>query len=95
MQQAVTCGSEQEYGRQNVTSKSTSVQVGSDYDICSGRKVGGTFTHTDGAANYSSGSSDNKAFSFAAYGSWLAENGLFVDLTGKYSRLSANFDLPT
>lgn len=52
-------GSEQEYGRQNVTSKSTSVQLGSDYDIGSGWKVGGAF----------------------------------IDLIGKYSRLSSDFEL--
>lgn len=86
-------GSEQEYGRQNVTSKSTSVQLGSDYDIGSGWKVGGAFTYTDGTSKYDNGSSDNKAYGVAAYGSWLADNGAFVDLIGKYSRLSSNFEL--
>ena len=86
-------GSEQEYGRQNVTSKSTSVQLGSDYDIGSGWKVGGAFTFTDGTAKYDNGSSDNKAYGIAAYGSWLADNGAFVDLIGKYSRLSSDFEL--
>lgn len=86
-------GSEQEYGRQNVTSKSTSVQLGSDYDIGSGWKVGGAFTYTDGTAKYDNGSSDNKAYGVAAYGSWLADNGAFVDLIGKYSRLSSDFEL--
>ena len=86
-------GSEQEYGRQNVTSKSTSVQLGSDYDIGSGWKVGGAFTYTDGTSKYDNGSSDNKAYGVAAYGSWLADNGAFVDLIGKYSRLSSDFEL--
>ena len=86
-------GSEQEYGRQNVTSKSTSVQLGSDYDIGSGWKVGGAFTYTDGTSKYDNGSSDNKAYGIAAYGSWLANNGAFVDLIGKYSRLSSDFEL--
>ncbi len=86
-------GSEQEYGRQNMTSKSTSVQLGSDYDIGSGWKVGGAFTYTDGMSKYDNGSSDNKAYGVAAYGSWLADNGAFVDLIGKYSRLSSDFEL--
>ncbi len=86
-------GSEQEYGRQNMTNKSTSVQLGSDYDIGSGWKVGGAFTYTDGTAKYDNGSSDNKAYGVAAYGSWLADNGAFVDLIGKYSRLSSDFEL--
>lgn len=88
-------GSEQEYGRQNMTSKSTSVQVGSDVDVGYGWKVGGAFTYTDGSSTYANGSSDNKAYGFAAYGSWLADNGLFVDMIGKYSRLSSDFDLST
>lgn len=86
-------GSEQEYGRQNMTSKSTSVQLGSDNDIGSGWKVGGAFTYTDGTSKYDNGSSDNKAYGVAAYGSWLADNGAFVDLIGKYSRLSSDFEL--
>lgn len=88
-------GSEQEYGRQNMTSKSTSIQVGSDVDVGYGWKVGGAFTYTDGTSTYVNGSSDNKAYGFAAYGSWLADNGLFVDMIGKYSRLSSDFDLAT
>ena len=88
-------GSEQEYGRQNMTSKSTSVQVGSDVEVGYGWKVGGAFTYTDGSSTYANGSSDNKAYGFAAYGSWLADNGLFVDMIGKYGRLSSDFDLST
>ncbi len=86
-------GSKQEYGRQNVTSKSTSVQVGSDYDVGYGWKVGGAFTYTDGSSDYADGSADNKAYGIAAYGSWLHENGAFVDLIAKYSRLKSDFDL--
>lgn len=86
-------GSEQEYGRQNITSKSTSVQVGGDVDVGNSWKVGGAFTYTDGSSTYANGTSDNKAYGVAAYGTWLAENGLFVDMIGKYSRLSSDFDL--
>jgi len=86
-------GSKQEYGRQNVSSKSTSVQVGADYDVGCGWKVGGAFTYTDGSSDYANGSADNKAYGLAAYGSWLHENGAFVDLIAKYSRLKSDFDL--
>ena len=86
-------GSEQEYGRQDVTTKSTSVQVGSDYDVGYGWKVGGAFTYTDGSSDYANGSSDNKAYGLAAYGSWLHEGGAFVDVIAKYSRLKSDFDM--
>lgn len=86
-------GSEQEYGRQNMTSKSTSIQMGSDYAITNEWKVGGAFTYTDGSSSYASGSADNKAYGLAIYGSWLHESGAFVDLIGKYSRLKSDFSL--
>ena len=86
-------GSEQEYGAQDVTSKNTSVQVGADFDVGSGWKVGAAFTYTDGSSDYNGGNADNKAYSLAAYGTWMAENGQFVDLVAKYSRLSTDFDL--
>ena len=86
-------GSEQEYGSQNVTSKNTSVQVGADFDVGAGWKVGAAFTYTDGSADYLQGDADNKAYSVSAYGTWLAENGQFVDLIAKYSRLSTDFQI--
>lgn len=43
-------GSEQEYGAQSVTAKNTTVQVGADYDIGSGFKLGGAFSYTDGSS---------------------------------------------
>ena len=88
-------GSNQEYGRLGVTSKSNSVQVGSDYDVGNHWKMGGAFTYTDGSSSYDAGSADSKAYGLAAYGSWLADNGAFVDLIGKYSRLSNDFSLNT
>lgn len=86
-------GSEQEYGSQSLTSKNTSIQVGADYDIGYGWKVGAAFTYTDGSADYDAGNADNKAYSIAAYGTWLAENGQYVDLIAKYSRLGTDFNL--
>ncbi|RHJ32153.1 autotransporter outer membrane beta-barrel domain-containing protein [Sutterella sp. AM11-39] len=88
-------GSEQEYGGQSVTSKSTSIQVGADYDIGYGWKVGGAFTYTDGDASYSDGSADADSYGFAVYGTWLADNGQFVDLIAKYNRMSTDFTLGT
>ena len=86
-------GSEHKYGSQNVTSKNNSIQIGSDFDVGAGWKVGGAFTYTDGDSTYTNGSADNKAYGFAVYGSWFAENGLFVDLIGKYSRMTSDYDL--
>lgn len=86
-------GSEHKYGSQNVTSKNNSIQIGSDFDGGHGWKIGGAFTYTDGDSTYAQGSADNKAYGFAAYGSWFADNGLFVDLIAKYSHISSDFSL--
>lgn len=84
-------GSEQEYGKQNVTSKNTSIQVGSDYAVTDQWKVGAAFNYTDGSMSFDNGDGDSDAYAFGIYGTWLADNGLFVDLIGKYSRLSTEF----
>lgn len=81
-------GSEQELG--NITGKSASVQVGADYQI-GDWKVGGAFSYTDGSSDYDFGDADNELYTFAVYGTWLADNGMFVDLIGKYGRLSNDF----
>lgn len=86
-------GSEQEYGSQNLTAKNTSVQIGADTDIGNGWKVGAAFTYTDGSADYDLGDADNKAYGLGVYGTWMADNGQFVDLIAKYSRLDTDFKL--
>lgn len=85
-------GSEQEYGDQSVTLKSSSVQVGADYAI-GDWTVGGAFSYTDGTTDYDGGDGDTKAYGFAVYGTWMADNGMFVDLIGKYSRLENEFGI--
>ncbi len=86
-------GSEQESGSQNMLTKSTSVQVGGDVDVGNGWKVGVAFSYTDSDTSYSLGSADSDSYAAAVYGSWLAENGQFVDLIAKYTRMSSDFTL--
>lgn len=83
-------GSEMEYGKsQRATQKAASVQVGADYKI-GDWVVGGAFGYTDGSTTFNLGSSDSDVYSVAAYGSWVADNGLFVDVIGKYTRMSTD-----
>lgn len=84
-------GSEQEYGAQSVNAKNTTVQVGADYDVGAGWKVGGAFSYTDGSSTFDIGESDSDMYGVSVYGTWLADNGQFVDLIAKYSRLSNEF----
>lgn len=87
-------GSEMEYGDQNIESQNTTIQIGSDYKIGQWT-VGATVGYTDGESDYDRGSSDNEAWNFGVYGTWFAENGQYVDLIAKYSRLSKDFKLDT
>lgn len=87
-------GSEMEYGDQNIESQNTTIQIGSDYKIGQWT-VGATVGYTDGESDYDRGSSDNEAWNFGVYGTWFAENGQYVDLIAKYSRLLQDFKLDT
>jgi outer membrane autotransporter protein len=86
-------GSEMEYGDQDLTTKNYSVQVGVDTDVPHNWKVGAAFNYTDSDTSYKHGSADGDSYVFSVYGTWLADNGLFVDLIGKYGRISTDFSL--
>ena len=86
-------GSEQEYGSQNITTRNNSIQVGADADVGYGWKVGAAFSYTDGKADYDLGNADNKSYGLGIYGTWMADNGQFIDLIAKYSRLDTDFEL--
>lgn len=86
-------GSEQTYGSQNLEQKSTSVQIGSDFELGSGWKAGVAFSYTDSSSTYDAGQADGDTYTVAAYGTWLDNNGQFVDLIAKYGRISTDFQL--
>ena len=86
-------GSSMDYGDQNLTTRSNSIQVGADADAGKGWKVGAAFSYTDSEMTYDAGSGDGDTYALAVYGTWFGENGQFVDLIGKYSRLSNDFSL--
>lgn len=85
-------GSEMEYGSQNVTAKSNSIQIGLDQSI-GDWKVGLAFTYTDGEASYDHGSADNKGYGLALYGTWFVPCGAYLDLMAKYNRFENDFAL--
>lgn len=84
-------GSEQEYGSTGTETKNTSVQVGADYDVGAGWKVGAAFSYTDSSSSMNNGSADGDMFGLAVYGAWFNDDGQFLDLIAKYSRLSTDF----
>lgn len=84
-------GSEQEYGAKSTQTKNTSIQVGADYDVGANWKVGAAFSYTDSSSTMFNGSADGDLYGFAVYGTWFNDDGQFVDLIAKYSRLSNDF----
>ena len=86
-------GSEQEYGDQNLKTRSTSVQVGTDFPVGENWKVGAALTYTNGDTSYEVGEADSDSYSGAIYGTWLSESGQFVDLIAKYTRMKSDFSL--
>lgn len=86
-------GSEQEYGDQNLKTRSTSVQVGTDFPVGENWKVGVALTYTNGDTSYEVGKADSDSYSGAIYGTWLSESGQFVDLIAKYTRMKSDFSL--
>lgn len=81
-------GAENELG--SVTAHNTTVQIGSDVAV-GDWKIGAALNYTDGSAAIDNGDADNKAYGAAIYGTWMSENGQFVDLVAKYSRLDQDF----
>ncbi len=64
------------------------VQVGFDVKPSTdSARLGVAFSYTKGDTDYARGTSDLDAYSLAGYGTWFAENGLFVDVIGRIATL--------
>ena len=82
-------GSEYEYGNQTLTNNT--IQIGSDFSVAEGFKLGGAVSYTDGSTSAFNGSADNDIYSVALYGTYMAQNGVYVDVVGKYSNITNDF----
>lgn len=81
-------------GAMGIDNDFVSLQMGLDVRLPSNDNiiVGGAFSYTDGDLDYDTGDGTSKTYSFSIYGSWFAENGQFLDIIGKYARLSTDVD---
>ncbi len=77
------------YGSQSVENEYIGIQFGYDHKI-EGTNfiIGGAVNYAHGDSDFNAGEGDNHNVAFTAYGTWLADSGLFVDVTGKIGRLS-------
>lgn len=70
----------------------TQFQVGADTKVeaLADIHAGVAFSYTDSDLSYVGGDGANKVFGLAAYGSWLGDNGSFVDVIAKVARLESD-----
>ena len=84
-------GTNLSYG--GVDNTNSSIQVGADTDAGGGWKLGAAFSYTDVSSDLAGGSAESDAYGLALYGTYLKENGAFVDLIAKMSRLESDFTI--
>ena len=81
-------GGESQWGGSNeVEMDHTTIQVGGDYRINDHWIAGGAFSYTDSDADFSNGAADGESYSLAAYATYMADGGSFLDLIARYGYL--------
>lgn len=84
---------ESKYGSQNVKNQYNYYQVGYDEKLSTDPNwiVGVALTRTEGTSTFARGTGENKHTGFAVYGSYLNDNGSFVDLIVRYARMDNDY----
>lgn len=86
-------GSRSKYGDRNMDNKSTTIQVGTDRRVASNGYVGLTAHYSEGDGDLVNGSTEDKAYGFGIYGGWMANDGQFVDVILKRTRMDTDYKL--
>ena len=84
---------ESKYGSQNVKNQYNYYQVGYDEKLSTDPNwtVGVALTRTEGNSTFARGTGENKHTGLAIYGSYLSDNGRFVDLIARYARMDNDY----
>lgn len=84
---------ESKYGAQSVKNQYNYYQIGYDEKLSTDPHwtVGVALTRTEGNSTFKDGSGENNHTGVAVYGSYLGENGSFIDLIAKYSRMDNEY----
>lgn len=77
----------------NMSVRYNAYQVGYDKEVGNGWKAGVALSYDDGSSSYGTGHADLKNTSLGLYGTWTGEDGQYVDLIAKYSRLENEYDV--
>lgn len=85
---------ESESGDLDITNQYNTYQLGYDEKVGdSNWYIGGAISRTEGKSSFSNGSGENKSTGFTVYGTYVGEDGQYVDLSAKYARLDNEFDV--
>ncbi|WP_456103845.1 autotransporter outer membrane beta-barrel domain-containing protein [Phascolarctobacterium succinatutens] len=84
---------ESKYGSQNVKNQYNYYQVGYDEKLSTNPNwtVGVALTRTEGSSTFARGTGENKHTGLAVYGSYVNDNGSFIDLIAKYARMDNDY----
>lgn len=86
-------GGESQWGSGNeVEMNHTTIQVGGDYRVNNHWIVGGAFSYTDSDADLAKGAATGDSYSLAAYATYMADGGSFLDLIARYGYLKNDID---
>ena len=86
-------GGESQWGSGNeVEMNHTTIQVGGDYRVNNHWIVGGAFAYTDSDADLAKGAATGDSYSLAAYATYMADGGSFLDLIARYGYLKNDID---
>ncbi|MDO4936496.1 MAG: autotransporter outer membrane beta-barrel domain-containing protein [Sutterellaceae bacterium] len=81
------------FGSKSIKNNYTAFQFGYDHQVADGVWLGGAASWTDGDNDFANGGGDSSLYAFTGYGSWVADNGFFLDVTGKIGRMKNTFDI--
>ena len=85
---------ESESGDLDITNQYSTYQLGYDEKVGdSNWYIGGAISRTEGKSSFSNGSGENQSTGFTLYGTYVGDDGQYVDLSAKYARLDNEFDV--
>ena len=85
---------ESKYGDMDIKNQYSTYQLGYDEKVGdSNWYIGGAISRTEGKSSFATGSGENQSTGFTLYGTYVADNGEYVDLSAKYARLDNEFDV--
>ena len=73
--------------------KYNAYQVGYDKEVGNGWKAGVALSYNDGNSTYGNGRADIKGTSLGLYGTWNGDDGQYLDLIAKCTRLENEYDV--